>query len=68
MAREGGRGGYESNEFMNFFEMHDIKRQYIIADIPQQNGVAKRKNITLMGGFLVCSFIMVFLKFIKEKK
>jgi len=53
---------------MNFFEMHGIKRQYIIADIPQQNGVAKRKNITLMGGFLVCSFIMVFLKFINEKK
>ncbi len=30
--------------------MHGIKRQYIIADIPQQNGVAKRKNITLIRG------------------
>jgi transposase InsO family protein len=49
-----GGGGYKSNEFMNFSEMHGIKRQYIKANIPQQNGVVKRKNITLIGGFLVC--------------
>lgn len=43
------RGGeFTSNEFTNFCEMNDIRRQLIAAYTPQQNGVAKRKNCTIM--------------------
>jgi hypothetical protein len=35
---------------MNFPKMHGIKRQYIIADRPQQNGVAKKKEYNINWG------------------
>ncbi|GJY53776.1 putative ribonuclease H-like domain-containing protein [Tanacetum coccineum] len=37
------------NRVMNqFYEMKDIKREFSIARAPQQNGVAERKNMTLI--------------------
>lgn len=43
------RGGeFNSNEFTNFCAKHGIRRQLTVAYIPQQNGVAERKNRTIM--------------------
>jgi len=43
------RGGeYSSHEFANFCENHGIKRQLTAAYTPQQNGVCKKKNRTIM--------------------
>lgn len=43
------RGGeYNSNEFKEFCREHGIKRQLTKAFTPQQNGVAERKNRTIM--------------------
>jgi transposase InsO family protein len=43
------RGGeYTSNEFNEYCSKHGIKRQLTAAYTPQQNGVAERKNRTLM--------------------
>ena len=43
------RGGeFTSNEFNNFCNEHGIRRQLTAAYTPQQNGVAERKNRTIM--------------------
>ena len=43
------RGGeYNSTEFKEFCKEHGIKRQLTTAYTPQQNGVAERKNRTIM--------------------
>ena len=43
------RGGeYSSQEFTNFCETHGIKRQLTAAYTPQQNGICKRKNCTIL--------------------
>lgn len=43
------RGGeYTSQEFANFCELHGIKRQLTTSYSPQQNGVAERKNRTIL--------------------
>lgn len=43
------RGGeFNSENFSEFCEQHDIKRQLAIAYTPQQNGVTERKNQTVM--------------------
>ena len=43
------RGGeYMSNEFMDFCKYHGIKTQFTTRYTPQQNGVAERKNRTIM--------------------
>lgn len=43
------RGGeFTSDEFNNFCETHGIRRQLTAAYTPQQNGVAERKNQTIM--------------------
>ena len=39
---------YTSDEFDNFCDQEGIKRQFIMAYIPQQNGVAERMNRTLL--------------------
>jgi transposase InsO family protein len=39
------RGGeYKLNEFIEFCDLHGIKRQFTARYTPQQNGVAERKN------------------------
>jgi transposase InsO family protein len=43
------RGGqYKMNEFIEFCDLHGIKRQFTARYTPQQNGVAERKNWTIM--------------------
>ncbi|CAL0318234.1 unnamed protein product [Lupinus luteus] len=43
------RGGeYNSQEFVNFCDIHGIKRQLTEAYTPQQNGIAERKNRTIL--------------------
>ena len=41
-------GGYNSHEFAIFYENHGIKRQLTTTYTPQQNGVCKMKNHTIM--------------------
>jgi len=48
VLRSDGGGEYMSNEFMDFCKYHGIKRQFTAHYTPQQNGVAKRKNQTIM--------------------
>ena len=36
------------DEFNKYCEEHEIKRQFSVARTPQQNGVAKRKNRSVM--------------------
>lgn len=38
-----------SNEFKNFFAKEDIRRELIALHNPQQNGVAERKNRSIVG-------------------
>jgi len=43
------RGGeFTSNEFGEFCKNHGIRRQFSTTYTPQQNGVAERKNKTVM--------------------
>ncbi|CAL2238396.1 unnamed protein product [Prunus armeniaca] len=43
------RGGeYNSKAFENFFTIHGVRRQLTVAYTPQQNGVAERKNHTIL--------------------
>ena len=43
------RGGeYKLNEFIEFCDLHGIKRQFTARYTPQQNGVVERKNWTIM--------------------
>ena len=43
------RGGeYVSNEFLNFCKTHGIQKQFTARYTPQQNGIAERKNRTIM--------------------
>jgi hypothetical protein len=43
--RSDGGGEYFSNEFTTYLKMHGIQRQFTCRYIPQQNGVAERKNM-----------------------
>ena len=43
------RGGeYMSIEFVSFLKEHEILFQFSVLDTPQQNGVAERRNRTLL--------------------
>jgi transposase InsO family protein len=46
--RSYGGGEYNSNEFANFFKSQGIIMQTTTKYTPQQNGVAERKNQTIM--------------------
>ncbi|MCO5558785.1 hypothetical protein L7F22_012372 [Adiantum nelumboides] len=45
--RSDGGGEYFSNEFSNFLKKHGIQRQFSCRYTPQQNGVAKCKNMNI---------------------
>ncbi|GJU28691.1 putative ribonuclease H-like domain-containing protein [Tanacetum coccineum] len=40
---------FKNKEMNQFYERKDIKREFSVARTPQQNGVAERKNRTLIG-------------------
>ncbi len=46
--RSDGGGEYFSNEFTTYLKMHGIQRQFTCRYTPQQNGVAKRKNMHIV--------------------
>ncbi|CAL8081981.1 unnamed protein product [Prunus armeniaca] len=46
--RTDGGGEFTLNDFNDFYKQSGIKRQLTIAYTPQQNGVAERKNQTVM--------------------
>ena len=41
-------GEFTSNEFSDFCESHGIRRPLTVSRSPQQNGVAERKNRTIL--------------------
>ena len=47
--RSDNGGEYISNEFKNFCAKEGIQREFIAPHDPQQNGVAERKNRTIVG-------------------
>ena len=47
--RSDNGGEYVSQEFKDFCAVKGIKRELMAPHNPQQNGVAKRKNITIVG-------------------
>ena len=48
ILRSDNGGEYTSKEFLNFYKDVGIERELTTPYNPQQNGVAKRKNRTLM--------------------
>ena len=42
-------GEYTSNEFMEYCLTKGIKKEHSVPHTPQQNGVAERKNKTMVG-------------------
>ena len=46
--RSNNVGEFTSKEFNLYYEEHNIKRQFSTAKTPQHNGVAERKNRTVM--------------------
>ena len=46
--RSDNGGEFTSDEFNKYYEEHGIKRQFSVARTPQQNGVAERKNRSVM--------------------
>ena len=47
--RSDNGGDYISNEFRNFYRKKGIQREFIAPHNPQKNGVAERKNRTIVG-------------------
>jgi hypothetical protein len=45
--RSDNGGEFTSKEFMDYYNIHGIKRKFSVARAPQQNGVVKRKNKTI---------------------
>ena len=41
-------GGFVKNEFESFLSKHGIQHEKIVPYTPQKNGVAERKNKTLV--------------------
>ena len=55
LLRSDGGGEYDSHEFTDFCKQHGIQRQLTTRYTPQQNGVAERKNQTIMN--MACSML-----------
>jgi transposase InsO family protein len=45
--RSDNGGDFTSEEFMDYCNMHGIKRQFFVVRTPQHNGVVERKNKTI---------------------
>jgi hypothetical protein len=45
--RSDNGGEFTSKEFMDYCNIHGIKRQFSVARTPQQNGVVERKNMKI---------------------
>lgn len=46
--RSDNGGEYVSNEFINFFKKEGIKKETIVPFTPEQNGLSKRKNKSIV--------------------
>ena len=55
VLKSNGGGEYDSLEFLYFCKQHGIQRHFTTRYTPQQNGVAKRKNQTIMN--MACSML-----------
>ena len=49
VLRTNNGGEYTSNEFMEYCSTEGIKKERTMPNTPQQNGVAKQKNRTMVG-------------------
>ena len=49
VLRADNGGEYTSNEFMEYCSAEGIKKEHTMPHTPQQNGVAERKNKTMVG-------------------
>ena len=49
-------GEYTSKEFLEFCSLEGIKKEHTIPHTSQQNGVAERKNMTMVGAAKVMLF------------
>ena len=49
VLRTDNGGEYTSNEFMEYCSAEGIKKEHTMPHTPQQNGVAERKNATMVG-------------------
>jgi transposase InsO family protein len=45
--RSDNGGDFTSNEFMDYYNSHGIKRHFFVATTPQRNGAVERKNRTI---------------------
>ena len=49
MLRTNNGGEYTSHEFMEYCSVEGIKKEHTVPHTPEQNGVTKRKNRTMVG-------------------
>ena len=49
MLRMNNGGEYTSNEFLEYCSSEGIKKEHTVPCTPQQNGVAEKKNRTMVG-------------------
>ena len=49
VLRTNNGGEYTSNEFLEYCLTGEIKKEHTVPHTPQQNGVAERKNMTMVG-------------------
>ena len=49
VLRTDNGGEYTSNEFMEYCSAKGIKKEHTVPHTPQQNGVAERKNMMMVG-------------------
>ena len=49
VLRTDNEGEYTSNEFMKYCSTKGINKEHTVPHTPQQNGVAERKNTTMVG-------------------
>ena len=63
VLRSDSEGEYTSKEFDGYCRQEGIKRQLTVPYTPKQNGVAKRKNKSIVGAAEICYMTSIFLFF-----